>query len=93
MFSIIIKEIKEFYRSPVNLFMAILFPVLLIFFLGTMLQNLDVSDWEIGEINVQYSTAEANEFLGKKRYSANINNCLLGYADSAYGYKWQREEG
>lgn len=39
------------------------------------------------------STAEANEFLGKKRYSANINNCLLGYADSAYGYKWQREEG
>ena len=61
MLSIIIKEIKEFYRSPVNLFMAILFPVLLIFFLGTMLQNLDVSDWEIGEINVQYSTAQANE--------------------------------
>lgn len=38
------------------------------------------------------SIAEANEFLGKKRYSANINNCLLGYADSAYGYKWKYEE-
>lgn len=65
MFSIIIKEIKEFYRSPVSLFMAIVFPALLVFFLGTMLQNLDVSDWEIGEINIQYSASQANEISAK----------------------------
>lgn len=59
--SIIIKEIKEFYRNPVNIFMGLLFPVLLVFFLGTMLQSLDIADYNIGEISVEYSVSEADD--------------------------------
>lgn len=65
MLSLIIKQIREYFRSPVNVFMGLLFPVLLVFFLGTMLQNLDISDYDIGEINLQYSVSEADEQSGK----------------------------
>ena len=50
MLSLIIKQIREYFRSPANVFMGLLFPVLLVFFLGTMLQNLDIADYDIGEI-------------------------------------------
>lgn len=65
MLSLIIKQVREYFRSPVNVFMGLLFPVLLVFFLGTMLQNLDISDYDIGEINLQYSVSEADEQSGK----------------------------
>ena len=65
MLSLIIKQIREYFRSPANVFMGLLFPVLLVFFLGTMLQNLDISDYDIGEINLQYSVSEADEQSGK----------------------------
>lgn len=65
MLSLIIKQMREYFRSPVNVFMGLLFPVLLVFFLGTMLQNLDISDYDIGEINLQYSVSEADEQSGK----------------------------
>ena len=55
MLSLIIKQIREYFRSPANVFMGLLFPVLLVFFLGTMLQNLDIADYDIGEIKLQYS--------------------------------------
>ena len=50
MLSLIIKQIREYFRSPANVFMGLFFPVLLVFFLGTMLQNLDIADYDIGEI-------------------------------------------
>ena len=65
MLSLIIKQIREYFRSPVNVFMGLLFPVLLVFFLGTMLQNLDIADYDIGEISVQYSVSETDEQSGK----------------------------
>lgn len=58
MLSVIIKEIKEYFRSPIAVFMTALFPMLLVFILGTMLQNLDTSDAAIGEITLQYSVSE-----------------------------------
>lgn len=65
MLSLIIKQMKEYFRSPVNVFMGLLFPVLLVFFLGTMLQSLDISDYDIGEITLQYSVSGADEQSGK----------------------------
>lgn len=65
MLSLIIKQMREYFRSPVNVFMGLLFPVLLVFFLGTMLQGLDKSDYDIGEIKLQYSVSGADEQSGK----------------------------
>ena len=65
MLSLIIKQIREYFRSPVNVFMGLLFPVLLVFFLGTMLQNLDIADYDIGEIKLQYSVTQTDEQSGK----------------------------
>ena len=61
MLSLIIKQIREYFRSPVNVFMGLLFPVLLVFFLGTMLQNLDIADYDIGEIKLQYNVTQTYE--------------------------------
>ena len=65
MLSLIIKQMREYFRSPVNVFMGLLFPVLLVFFLGTMLQGLDISDYDIGKIKLQYSVSGADEQSGK----------------------------
>ena len=65
MISLITKQMREYFRSPVNVFMGLLFPVLLVFFLGTMLQGLDIADYDIGEIKLQYSIAETDEQSGK----------------------------
>lgn len=65
MLSLIIKQMREYFRSPVNVFMGLLFPVLLVFFLGTMLQGLDIADYDIGEIKLQYSVSETDEQSGK----------------------------
>ena len=48
-------------------------------------------DTETGEvINKFPSRAEANEFLGKKRTSSAISDCLSGKCKTAYGFKWER---
>lgn len=65
MLSLIIKQMREYFRNPVNVFMGLLFPVLLVFFLGTMLQGLDISDYDIGKIKLQYSVSGADEQSGK----------------------------
>ena len=85
MLSLIIKQMREYFRSPVNVFMGLLFPVLLVFFLGTMLQNLDISDYDIGEINLQYSVSEADEQSGKAfaEFLDNINMIKADKNDNA----------
>ncbi len=65
MLSLIIKQMREYFRSPVNVFMGLLFPVLLVFFLGTMLQSLDIADYDIGEITLQYNVSKTDEQSGK----------------------------
>lgn len=73
--SIIIKEIREFFRNPASVFMGLLFPVLLVFFLGTMLQGIDIADYDIGEINIQYSVSDAD------KQSASAFESFLGGID------------
>ncbi|HWT76857.1 MAG TPA: ABC transporter permease [Mobilitalea sp.] len=54
MFSVIVKDTREFLRDRVNLFFYILFPVMLIFLLGNLLANMDKAEDAIGTIRIQY---------------------------------------
>lgn len=52
MFSIILNEMRSLLRDRVTMFFLLLFPLLMIYMLGTFLQNIDVADFEIGEIQL-----------------------------------------
>lgn len=54
MFSIAIKETKEFLRDKTNLFFFILFPVALVFLLGSLLGDMDKAEEAVGKIELQY---------------------------------------
>jgi ABC-2 type transport system permease protein len=54
MFSILIKEVKEFLRDKTSLFFFIIFPAILVFLLGNLLGSLDKAEATIGDIHVQY---------------------------------------
>lgn len=82
MLSLIIKQIREYFRSPANVFMGLLFPVLLVFFLGTMLQNLDIADYDIGEIKLQYSVTQTDEQSGKA-FAEFLDNISMIKAEKA----------
>lgn len=60
MLTIIIKEIKFFFRTPSNVFFTILFPALLVFVLGTFLENFDNSDAKVGEIRIHYASTNTD---------------------------------
>lgn len=60
--TMILKSLKCFYRSPANIFMTVVFPLVMIFFLGSFLQNLDISDHEIGEINLAYGIKNSDGY-------------------------------
>ena len=82
MLSLIIKQIREYFRSPANVFMGLFFPVLLVFFLGTMLQNLDIADYDIGEIKLQYSVTQTDEQSGKA-FAEFLDNISMIKAEKA----------
>lgn len=54
MIATMIKEIKRFFRDPGTVFFTIIFPLLLIFVLGSFLENMDNADNAVGEINIHY---------------------------------------
>lgn len=54
MLAVIIKEIKEMFRSGDQLFFVIFFPSLMVFLLGTLLEDLNIADYNIGEIKLGY---------------------------------------
>lgn len=54
MFNIVIKETKEIVRERAYLFFFILFPVLLVFLLGNLLNVTDIAEKGIGELQVAY---------------------------------------
>lgn len=82
MLSLIIKQIREYFRSPANVFMGLFFPVLLVFFLGTMLQNLDIADYDIGEITLQYNISQTDEQSGKA-FAEFLDNISMIKAEKA----------
>ena len=62
MFNIIVKETKEFLRDKTNLFFFFLFPVLLIFLLGSLLGSMDKAEETIGTIQIQYQMDSVSEY-------------------------------
>ncbi len=56
MISLIRNEMRSLLRNKVSLFFLLFFPLLMIYMLGTFLQNIDVADYEIGEIRLGCST-------------------------------------
>lgn len=54
MLSVILNEIRSCFRSGTTIFFSILFPSLCTFFLGTLLEGVEVPDTVVGELNVAY---------------------------------------
>lgn len=46
----------------------------------------DKQDNKLREFN---SVIDANQYLGKRKHSSNINKCCNGKHKTAYGYKWK----
>lgn len=59
MFQIILNEVRSCFRSGTTLFFSILFPSLCTFFLGTLLESIEVSDSVVGELNLAYCIEDA----------------------------------
>ncbi|HKL98728.1 MAG TPA: ABC transporter permease [Mobilitalea sp.] len=60
MFQIIMKETKEFLREKTNLFMFLMFPVVLVFLLGNLLSSMDNAEETIGELQIHYQVQTEN---------------------------------
>lgn len=52
--NIILNEIRSFVRDASNLFFTIFFPCACVFFLGTFLESVQVSDAAVGELKLAY---------------------------------------
>lgn len=52
--NMILNEIRSCFRSGSTLFFSILFPSLCAFFLGTLLESIEVADSVVGELNLAY---------------------------------------
>lgn len=71
MFGVALKSFRAFLRNLTTLFFTVLFPSVCVFFLGTFLENIEVSDYAVGEVSVLYaeentdplSAAAFGEFL------------------------------
>lgn len=50
----ILREIRSFYRSPANIFFTMVFPVILVYLLGTMLENIETSEYAVGTLEAGY---------------------------------------
>lgn len=62
MFNIIIKEMKEFLRDKSNLFFYLLFPAMMVFLLGNLLNSMDEAEATVGRIKIQYIVATENPY-------------------------------
>ncbi len=60
MFAVILNEARSFLRKGSSLFFCIFFPSILVFFLGTFLESVEVSDAVVGELSIAYSTQNAD---------------------------------
>ncbi len=59
---VFLKQVREFLRAPAAVFNCVIMPAMLVLMLGTFLQQLDYSDYEIGDISIHYSTEDADMF-------------------------------
>lgn len=63
MLYIILNEIRALFRNGPTIFFSVLFPSLMAFFLGTMLENVNTySDSVVGELNIAYCIENADKY-------------------------------
>lgn len=62
MLSVIIKETREFVRNKTTLFFFLLFPGVMIFLLGQLIENMNKSEETIGTITVRYAIEIDNPY-------------------------------
>ncbi len=76
MFNIIIKETKEFIREKSYLFFFILFPAVLVFLLGNLLDESDIAESAIGKLQIEYQmdTQDPYQAAAIERFITAINN-------------------
>lgn len=60
MLTVLIKECRCFFRQKSNLLYCFLFPSVLVFLLGSLLQQIEVSDYAVGDLSVQYYSDNAD---------------------------------
>lgn len=72
MLSIIMNEVRSFFRNGSNLFFTIFFPCACVFFLGTFLESVEASDEAVGELRLAYCAE------GGDRYSAAAFEGFIG---------------
>lgn len=58
--SIIINQLRSFFRNSGTVFFTVFFPAICTFFLGTFLESVQVSDYTVGEINLAYCVENAD---------------------------------
>lgn len=62
MLSVILNEIRSYFRNGSNIFFTVFFPSICVFFLGTFLENIEVSDAVIGDIKLLYGIESADSY-------------------------------
>jgi ABC-2 type transport system permease protein len=76
MLNIVVKEMKEFIREKSYLFFFILFPVLLVFLLGNLLDETDIAESSIGNLKIEYQldTQDPYQVAAIERFVKAMNN-------------------
>lgn len=62
MAQVIMNEIRCFLRSGSTMFFTVFFPCACVFFLGTFLESVEVSDQAVGELKILYSTEQGDPY-------------------------------
>ena len=75
MFSIILNEVRSFLRSGSNLFFTVFFPCACVFFLGTFLESVEVSDGAVGELKIAYCI-EGGDVYSKEAFEEFIGSLV-----------------
>lgn len=75
MLNIMIKELKEFTRETSYLFFFLLFPAILVFLLGNLLQGSDIAEQSIGKLRIDYriENGDNNQIAAVRGFLASFS--------------------
>lgn len=93
MLSVIFKDMLDYFRDKSSLFFTIFFPSILVFILGSLLQNLNISEYKIEDLSIGYyidssdsiSVSATEEFLKTLESDGQIELTKLDSFDNEIG--------
>lgn len=93
--TIIINEYKGFIRNPYYVALLIIFPIALIYILGSFLEQVEVSDTQIGTINIRYfiEKEENEQILTVEQLLDTYSHVMEGEDSITFLRISDREEG